>query len=71
MAAFSFLGRSVRRGCCLPTIENEQLTDDALVGIALLLAHSLRVDVERGLNVRVPQKFLLHLDVSSVRSQQR
>ena len=41
------LFRPLHSSCCFPTIENEQLTDDAFVCIALLLAYGLRVDIER------------------------
>src|SRR5215469_5572068 len=51
----------VRRG--------EQLTHNLSVRCSLLLADSLCIDLKRGLHIRVPQELLLHLDVSTVRSQ--
>ena len=49
----------------------EQNVYDHAVRGALLLQNCLGVDVHRALNGRMPQQFLLHLDVSAFTSEHR
>lgn len=59
-------GRLVRRGILI-----EQNSHHSRVGSALLLGNCLSVSVHRALYSRMPQQFLLHLDVSTRTSQHR
>src|SRR5882762_2191880 len=59
-------GRLVRRGIFI-----EQNSYHNRVGSALLLGNCLSVSIQGALNRRVPQQFLLNLDISAGPSQYR
>ena len=49
----------------------QQLPNNLPVRRPFLLAHSLRVHVESGADIRVPEQFALHFHISTIRPEQR